>query len=274
MSKEDILNAKRHLLCEFDRLERRGVKLAKKFTLASSLDEMQLEYDRLKMDREIDASLRFQRQMLMTCVTGIEFVNNKFDPFDVKLDGWSEVVSENINDYDDIFEDLYKKYKGKVNIPPEIRLMFALGGSAVMFHFSKSMVKFGLEQALQSNPELVKQYAQAAVNNMETKKQGGGLFDNLGSLGNMFGMFFPSQPTNTTSRGPMPSQKTHMKGPSNVEDILKDLANQNNKQEPNERIEIISTLSESDMSDIPEDASVSGMLSRKKSTKARRTLDI
>ena len=27
-------------------------------------------------------------------VTAIEFLNNKFDPFDVKLDGWSENVHE------------------------------------------------------------------------------------------------------------------------------------------------------------------------------------
>ena len=38
--------------------------------------------------------------MLMACVTGIEFLNGKFDPFDLKLDGWSESVHDGINDYD------------------------------------------------------------------------------------------------------------------------------------------------------------------------------
>ena len=32
---------------------------------------------------------------------GLEFLNNKFDPFDVKLDGWSEQINENIDDYDE-----------------------------------------------------------------------------------------------------------------------------------------------------------------------------
>ena len=36
--------------------------------------------------------------MLMACITGIEFLNNKFDPFDIKLDGWSEQIHENIDD--------------------------------------------------------------------------------------------------------------------------------------------------------------------------------
>ena len=28
----------------------------------------------------------------MAIITGAEFLNNKFDPFDIKLDGWSESV--------------------------------------------------------------------------------------------------------------------------------------------------------------------------------------
>ena len=32
------------------------------------------------------------------------FLNNKFDPFDIKLDGWSESVNENLSDFDEAFE--------------------------------------------------------------------------------------------------------------------------------------------------------------------------
>ena len=42
---------------------------------------------------------KFQGKMLMACITGIEFLNGKFDPFNVKLDGWSESMNEGINDY-------------------------------------------------------------------------------------------------------------------------------------------------------------------------------
>ena len=48
----------------------------------------------------------------MAAVTGLEFLNNKFDPFSVNLDGWSESVNESIFDYDEIFEELYAKYGG------------------------------------------------------------------------------------------------------------------------------------------------------------------
>ena len=61
----------------------------------------------------IDNSIKFQRKMLMACITGLEFLNGKFDPFNVKLDGWSESVNENVNDYDDFCaknkQKIYKK---------------------------------------------------------------------------------------------------------------------------------------------------------------------
>ena len=45
----------------------------------------------------------------MAAITGLEFLNNKFDPFDLKMDGWAEQVNENLNDYDEIFEELIFK---------------------------------------------------------------------------------------------------------------------------------------------------------------------
>ena len=79
--------------------------------------------------------------MLVACVSGVEFLNKKFDPFDLELDGWSENVMENQEDYDTVFEELFQKYRSKVNVAPEIKLMFMIGGSAMMFHLSKSMFK-------------------------------------------------------------------------------------------------------------------------------------
>ena len=47
--------------------------------------------------------LNFNEKMLMAGVTGLEFLNNKFDPFSIKLDGWSESVNDNIFDYDETY---------------------------------------------------------------------------------------------------------------------------------------------------------------------------
>ncbi|NBX51244.1 hypothetical protein EBT25_15275, partial [bacterium] len=130
MSNEEIIQAKQELLYQFDRLEKKGMRLPRKFTMQSSLEDMKAEYARLKRDREIDNSIKFQRKVMMAVVSGVELLNNKFDPFNVQLNGWSDSVHDNIDEYDDVFEELHDKYSGKAKIAPEIRLLMMLGGSA------------------------------------------------------------------------------------------------------------------------------------------------
>jgi hypothetical protein len=64
---------------------------------------MQGEYEMIKSEKEKSNSIKFQGKMLMAAVSAIEFLNAKFDPFDIKLDGWGESVSENLDDYDEVF---------------------------------------------------------------------------------------------------------------------------------------------------------------------------
>ena len=50
-----------------------------------------------------------------------------------------------------------------------IRLLFTLAGSAFMFHLSNTMFKSsipGMDDVLRQNPELMKQFAEAAVGSM------------------------------------------------------------------------------------------------------------
>ena len=54
----------------------------------------------------------------MAFVTALEFLNNRFDPFDLKLDGWSENVHEGINEYDDIFEESMRNINLLVKLLP------------------------------------------------------------------------------------------------------------------------------------------------------------
>merc|ERR1711871_589372 len=175
---EEIQKEKQELLFKFARLEARGIHLTKKFTMHSNFEEMKEEYERLKRNREIDNSIKFQRKMLMAFSTGVEFLNNKFDPFDVKLDGWSENVHESITDYDEVFEELHEKYKEKAQMAPELKLLMMVGGSAFMFHLTNTMFKSslpGMGDIMKQNPELMKQFAAAAMKSMGGGMDGGGM---------------------------------------------------------------------------------------------------
>ena len=113
MSNEEILREKLKVLRKLEALQKKGIQLTKQYNMDSPLAEMQGEYEMIKSEKEKSNSVKFQGKMLMAAITGLEFLNNRFDPFDVKLDGWSEQINENIDDYDEIFSELHEKYKSK-----------------------------------------------------------------------------------------------------------------------------------------------------------------
>jgi hypothetical protein len=141
MNSQDIKNEKIDILYQFRKLENQGIKTTMNYNMNSHLDDMRNEYLKLKKQREVENSIKFQRKVMMATITGVEFMNNKFDPFSIHLDGWSESVNENIYDFDEVFEELYEKYGGSSEIAPEIKLLMLLGGSAFMFHLTNTMFK-------------------------------------------------------------------------------------------------------------------------------------
>jgi hypothetical protein len=229
---------------KLQRLEAKGFPVAKRFTMDNSLDEIKAEYTRLVDARQLETSIRFQRNMMMGLVTGVEWMNNKFDPFDLKLDGWSEGVHENIEDYDEIFEELYDKYKERGKMPPEARLMFQLAGSGFMCHVSNSFFRSKMPSAddiFKKNPELAKQFAAAAAQQASPgfgnfmgmamgvpqqppqaqPQQGpmGVTLDNASGPGAFFNS--PQMPQSVAAQQPVRTARRDMSGPTGVDDILK-----------------------------------------------------
>ena len=245
---EEIQKEKAEYIRLLERLEAKGIHAHKKFTMDSDYKEVKSEFERLSRQRECDQSVKFQRKMLVAAVTAIEFLNTRFDPLDVKLEGWSESVHENINDYDDIFEELHEKYKGTSKMAPELRLLLTLGGSAFMFHLTNTMFKSslpGMNDIMQQNPDLMKQFANAAASSMKQDEPG---FSNL--MGSMFGGGGgggggggppPSMPRNMN---PSAGRK-EMRGPPNINDILNNVSSNKNID-----IDMNSNYSESDMENV------------------------
>ena len=236
LSAQDIKNEKIDLIYKFKRLENQGVKTSMNYNMNSQLDDMRNEYIKLKKQREVENSVKFQRKMLMACITGIEFLNGKFDPFAVQLDGWSESMNEGIDDYDDVFEELHEKYGGKTEVAPEIRLILMVAGSAFMFHLTNTMFKTslpGMDDVLKNNPELMQQFAKAAVNTPPKAEKGGTPPNNpMGGLmsGLMGGMMGGGNPMEAMMGGmmggggqppprkPPPPQKPQ--APDNIDNII------------------------------------------------------
>jgi hypothetical protein len=208
MSKDDMLKEKFRYLRKLEALEKKGVELSKKYSMESSLQEMMGEYETIMDEKTKQNSVKFQGNMLMAVINGMEFLNGKFDPFDVKLDGWSEQIQENITDYDDIFGELHEKYKSKASMAPELKLLFQLGGSAMMVHMTNTMFKSampGMDDILRQNPDLMRSFQSAAVNSMAGSNPGfSGFMSNV----------MNAEPQNTSGRGPPPPMATQ--GPNSA----------------------------------------------------------
>lgn len=246
-SLEEIAQEKGEMLRRLERLEESGFKPSKKFTMNSSYDEIKFEYERLKNSRDIDKSIKFQRKVLMAVTSGIEFLNGKFDPFDIKLDGWSESIYENMHEYDDVFEELHEKYKEKVKVAPELKLLMMVGGSAFMFHMTNTLFKSkmpGLGDILKQNPELAKNVQQAAMNSMRQNEERSGNPDPLFNMmmNQAQSMMGPPKPAQRSN--PMGPGVKEMKGPSGVDDILKMVNNRPNVS--NSKEDTVSSVSTQD----------------------------
>lgn len=202
-----IDDEKQDLLYKFYRLENKGVKLSKKFNMHSDIVEMRSEFKKIVKDSQVNASVKFSKRMLIAVTSGLEFLNKRYDPVGVELNGWSETVMENVNDgdYDNVFERLHDKYTGKVNTPPELELMLSLAGSAIMFHMTSTMFKQlpNMNDISKQNPEVMQNIMKSMSSMMN--QQAGPSQDPDRSTANRSN----EDPPNQSSTG-----RREMKGPS------------------------------------------------------------
>ena len=262
---------KADLINKLGRLEKKGFAVNKRLNAYSNVDELRTEVKRITYSIDVEQSIRFSRRMLVACVTGLEFLNKRYNPFEIQLEGWSESVMENVDDYDGVFEELYVKYRSKISVAPEVKLIMMLGGSAMMFHLTNSMFKSvmpNMNDVMKQNPDLVKNMM-AAVQNTTRSPTGpptGGPVGGTGSgnyemqgpgvdISSLMGgiMMPPPPPMNTT-----PLQATDASMPSIGEEDDDDLS------------DIVSISGESTGGEVKE-VNVGGTTKPKRNTRKKKT---
>jgi hypothetical protein len=199
---EQIQDRKDEGLARLKRFSGQGYQGAKRLSNTSTLLEIESQVKKLQSQKDLDNSIKTQQKYMIGAVTVIEFLNEKYNPFDLQLEGWSESVYEDISSYDDVFEELYEKYKNVISITPELRLLGMVAGSAAMFHFSKILMSKakskvpGFEDVMNADPELKRRYKETAArvfgkdSNPANRKSernggGGGMENAMGMVGNL-----------------------------------------------------------------------------------------
>jgi hypothetical protein len=178
----------------------------------SPLEDIQAEYESIRKEATLNQGLKVSKNILISTCTGIEYLNNRFDPIDAVLDGWSEDIAEDVGagDYDEVLEELYDKYYDKVNVGPEMKLLMMVGGSAVKFHISNTLLKTMVpnsEQMLKQNPGL-KDDIMGLVNRTQDGQKINNVMSNV-HTGTVGGLGKKSE--------------YQFQGPDDADDILRDL---------------------------------------------------
>jgi hypothetical protein len=151
------------------------------FTMESSFEEIEDEYESALDDKRKKDSIKLQGWWFMTAINSVEYMNAAFNPFDLNLDGWGEQVSEDIESYEEIFGELHEKYKGG-KLSPELSLLLRIGFSAAVVNFSNKALSSatpGFNDVIRQSPELMKEFTKATVQTMSQQSPGFAFAANL-----------------------------------------------------------------------------------------------
>ena len=245
LSPQELRMKKIELLRKLSEIKSKGYELSKNYNFDSSIEEMEYEHELLKSFANKRSGVKLYKNILLNTVSAIEFLNDKFDPFDFHLTGWSEHMSVEVDSYDECIEEIYEKYKGSgKKIPAELKLFLLILASASAFHFSKSTFKNlpGVDKIMENNPDLIakminpkkesSQFMTEQEIHLERQKQN--VLQREKEQRQKIKKEKPPEVNTFQNKNYAPvnenSQQQPIKAPMNVQDILNRLHNSDNNQ--------------------------------------------
>lgn len=139
--KEEIRQEKFVMLTRISSLSKNGISTRKKFSMEDDIDDIRFECYRMTREKNSQKAIKTMQQMLISAATFIEFGNMMFDPFNLKLNGFSKNMLLTVSDYDDSLEEIHHKWSGKTSIGPEVMVMFSFITSAIFHHAGNTTQK-------------------------------------------------------------------------------------------------------------------------------------
>jgi hypothetical protein len=162
------------MLRKLGELAQRGVKISQNYSMESDYETMKFEYDLHTGIRAKNNSVNWMSNMLIGIVKGVEMLNDNVNPFDIKFENtWSNKVTHDINDFQDVLGELYEKYTvpGK-SMSPELKLFLMLSGSAISVQMYKGMAKASnTEEKINSNPNTIRELRRKADDDLDKRSR-------------------------------------------------------------------------------------------------------
>ena len=132
--KDELLHEKVEMLTRIANLSKNGFATTKSWDVKDDIDEIRYECYRMQRESNSKKSIKIMRRVLVTITTLVETGNSYFNPFNLRLDGFSESMMLNLDDYDDCFEQIHHKYSGRSSVGPEMQILFTFMSAAIFHH--------------------------------------------------------------------------------------------------------------------------------------------
>lgn len=180
LTKEEFMLRKLDMVRKLGELKRYGVKISKNYSMADDYDTMKFEYELHMSIRSKQNAVSWMSNMMVGIVKGIEMFNDNYNPFDIKLEGWSDGIRNDIKNYYDVLGEIYEKYTspGK-KMAPELKLFLMLTGSAVGIQFHKTIANqiSGEANKLDNDQVAVEELRKKAENDKKRNENGSNSID-------------------------------------------------------------------------------------------------
>jgi hypothetical protein len=172
MSEDAIMKKKYELLRKFERLNKMGVPIRKRFTMDSPLDEMEMELEFVRKEKAMDSTIKQFSEWFITGMSAMEWGSknvNMIKMFGLQLDGLSQSAQMNVGDLEEDFEELYDLYGDQMRMHPLVRIPLRTCFMVYMVHLTNQMAMKApvpnIQEILKQNPDIARQMAAQAMQN-------------------------------------------------------------------------------------------------------------
>lgn len=124
------------LLSELALKRAKGYDIPSHLGNESSVEELNTQVEIIRRLENHKRTVSMLRYLMVIGCTGVEKATMAMMK-DVYLDGWSESIAANQDDYNDVVGRIADTMDLSTSIPPQIELVVMLGVSGVLFHMSK-----------------------------------------------------------------------------------------------------------------------------------------
>jgi len=217
MSDEHVLREKYDMLRKFKRFQAAGLPMRKNFTLESPLEEMRMELEFIKKEKDMDATIKQFCDWFITGMSAMEWSSKNVPlvkAFGLRLDGLSESAQMNVVDMEEDFEELYDMYGESIKMHPLVRIPIRTCMMVYMVHLTNQMAMKApipnIDEVLRTNPDIARQLATAAMQQQTQSMKGGGMAqppasNPLAGLASFMSGMVPPPPQQTNVRPQVPA---------------------------------------------------------------------